>query len=488
MRWSVFPVTLLAVACQDSKVTKFNANPTATITSHADGDTVREGIPEILRGQVGDPDHGIGTLEVRWTVGETIVCEDSVPDEDGLVECEASFDMGEGGQALLSVSDPDGGGGSARITLDVQATDAPVATITSPTADGVYYSDQLITFQGTVSDTEDATEDLVVTWETSEMGDLGLEVDVSTEGNVESFGTLEEGEHAVRLRAVDSSGKDGVESVVITVGPPNSAPTCAITAPETDSAGPEGETVTFEGIVDDADIPANQLTVSWASDKDGSLGDSSPTSSGEVIFPVEGLTVNTHVISMTVTDELGLDCAANVVYSVGTPPTLTVTAPTDGSTLTHGEAVMFEATVDDNEDLPNEVALTWESDIDGVFSETGADSSGDALVPITTLSAGDHVVTVTATDPDGNTASDDVAIIVSPNSAPQVGLTAVFAGDFTAYGIGDDAVIVATVADGEDDPEALRLTWAINGVPDSRGPDAAEATGEAVWVLSGLEA
>ena len=72
--------------------------------------------------------------------------------------------------------------------------------------------------------------------------------------------------------------------------------------------------------------------------------------------------------------------------------------------------------------------------------------------------------------PGRNTASDDVAIIVSPNSAPQVGLTAVFAGDFTAYGVGDDAVIVATVADGEDDPEALHLTWAINGVPTAAGP------------------
>jgi hypothetical protein len=469
MRWSIFPLTVLAMACQDSKVTKFNANPTATITSHSDGDTVREGIPEILRGQVGDPDHGIGTLEVQWTVGETLVCTDSVPDEDGLVDCEASFDLGEGGQALLAVSDPDGGSGTARITLDVQATDAPTAAITSPTADGVYYSDQLITFQGTVSDTEDATEDLVVTWETQEMGDLGLDIDLSGEGRVESFSTLEEGEHAVRLRAVDSSGKDGVDSVVITVGPPNSAPTCAITAPETDSAGPEGETVTFEASVDDVDIPANQLMVSWASDKDGPIGDSTPTSSGEVIFPVEGLTVNTHVISMTVTDELGLDCAANVVYSVGTPPTLTVTAPTDGSTLTHGDTVMFEATVDDNEDLPNEVALRWESDIDGEFSTDGADSAGEATVSISTLSAGDHVVTVTATDTDGLYVTDTVSFTLNePPTAPTVTVT-----PDPAY---TNNILVAS-ATGSEDPDGsgtvtYRYDWYEDGVPSTESASA----------------
>ena len=61
MRWSVFPLTVLAVACSDGGVTKFNADPEATITSHTDGDTVREGVAEIIRGQVGDPDHGMDT-------------------------------------------------------------------------------------------------------------------------------------------------------------------------------------------------------------------------------------------------------------------------------------------------------------------------------------------------------------------------------------------------------------------------------------------
>ena len=85
----------------------------------------------------------------------------------------------------------------------------------------------------------------------------------------------------------------------------------------------------------------------------------------------------------------------------GTPPTLNVTAPADGDTLNHSDAVVFEATVEDNEDLPNEVALSWESDIDGIFSTDGADSSGGVTVSIDSLSAGDHVVTVTATDTEG---------------------------------------------------------------------------------------
>ena len=105
----------------------------------------------------------------------------------------------------------------------------------------MFYADQLITFQGTVSDTEDEPDTLTVTWETAELGDLGLDIDITSEGAIEAFGNLEEGEHAVRLRAVDSTGKEAVESVVIEVGPPNSRPTCAITAPASGDAGPEGE-------------------------------------------------------------------------------------------------------------------------------------------------------------------------------------------------------------------------------------------------------
>ena len=170
-------------------------------------------------------------------------------------------------------------------------------------------------------------------------------------------------------------------------------------------------------------------------------------------------------------------------------PKASLLSPGDNETFLEGSAVAFRVQLDDNDDGVSALEVAWRSDTMGTLR--GEATIGDDNVQefvTRDLENGTHVVTVTATDPDGNTASDDVAIIVSPNSAPQVGLTAVFAGDFTAYGVGDDAVIVATVADGEDDPEALRLTWAINGVPDSRGPDAAEPTGEAVWILSGLEA
>ena len=60
----LMPTLLSLAACSDAGVTKFNTDPTAEISSHATGDTVREGYPETLRGSVGDANHGVGPLTV----------------------------------------------------------------------------------------------------------------------------------------------------------------------------------------------------------------------------------------------------------------------------------------------------------------------------------------------------------------------------------------------------------------------------------------
>ena len=317
MRAFLLLSSVFAVACSEAGVTKFNANPDAVITSHMDGDVVRAGEPELITGQVGDIDHDVSDLNVTWTVDDTEVCTDSEPEPDGGVSCEASFEDG-GGMVVLSVSDPARAGASSNVDLMVQATDAPEVDLTAPVETGTYYADQTIAFQGMVADTEDAPEDLTVTIETDELGDLEMDLDVSSEGEVNGFGLLPEGEHAVVLRAIDRSGKEGNDSVIITVGPPNSAPTCAITAPMDGAAGTEGEEVRFEGTANDVDVPSSELTVSWESDKDGLLGESTPSSDGIIGIATSDLSPNTHRITLTVTDDLGEPCTQGIYFTVGT--------------------------------------------------------------------------------------------------------------------------------------------------------------------------
>ena len=112
-------------------------------------------------------------------------------------------------ELLLEVQDPGNAAGSDQVVLDVVPTESPEAEITAPTEEGVYYSDQLITFSGVVSDGEDAATDLVVAWESNLDGDLGIESTPNDDGEVIGYGYLTEGEHAVELefgRVVRTAG------------------------------------------------------------------------------------------------------------------------------------------------------------------------------------------------------------------------------------------------------------------------------------------
>ena len=125
---------------------------------------------------------------------------------------------------------------------------------------------------------------------------------------------------------------------------------------------------------------------------------------------------------MKVEDEKGAECVADVVYTVGTPPSITIDAPVTG-TYNEDEPVVFSATVSDNEDQPDEIGLEWTL------------SNGEILThnrqhPMVTLEFsyqfhmspllpyGEQIVTVVATDTAGLTASDTVYFTI--NAVPTI--------------------------------------------------------------------
>ncbi len=111
-------------------------------------------------------------------------------------------------------------------------------------------------------------------------------------------------------------------------------------------------------------------------------------------------------------------CAGNIFFDIsnanftidgtsGSPPSVTITAPSNGSSSTAGDSVSFAGSATDPEDGNISANLSWSSSLDGNIG-SGASFSTSSL------SQGSHTITASVTDSDGLTGSDNISITVTP--------------------------------------------------------------------------
>jgi hypothetical protein len=396
-------------ACNSEKaVTIFNNPPEVNIISHNDGDEVFEGYPVEFQAVLSDVNHDIDQLTARWKVDGEEVCPFLPPDQSGESVCVAMIQDGDE-EITVEVRDPENASGEDSIVLDITPTAVPTAVILKPVESGLFYSDYPITFEGLIFDNEDNVTDLFYEWSSSIDGVIELNSTLESDGSMLGSVYLSEGIHFITLRVEDTTAKTSTASTTITVGGPNNDPNCGIVAPTNGFAVPVGDIITFEGFATDEDINNNQLTVEWTSDKiEGGVGTSTPNTSGEFVFSYSGLTVDTHSVTMTVTDEKGSTCSDFVIVTIGTPPIVTIDSPSSG-TYNEGDLITFSATVSDNEDQPNEISLEWTSSDGTVLNSQSTTSNGNVEFILNDMPYGQHVITLTGTDTDGLTASDLVS-------------------------------------------------------------------------------
>jgi len=311
-------VVLLVTACGSDNVIDKQENkaPTILIVSHSDGAEVQDGYVERFRATVSDDDNEFDELSIAWYVGEEVVCDWETATPAGESICEIVFEEGDS-SVIAEVRDSQGAGGRTEIAIVVAPTEAPIVELLTPIAGENHYSDGLIQFSALVSDAEDEAEELIVTWTSSVDGELSLDNSINASGEISDYTYLTEGNHAIELRVEDTTGKFSTEEVVIQVGGENSIPTCAITEPGDGTAVVVSDAVTFRATVDDLDIPNNQLSVEWSSNRDGIFDTTSPTSSGNVSFVYNGLSADNHTISLNVSDEVGAVCTEQIILAVG---------------------------------------------------------------------------------------------------------------------------------------------------------------------------
>ena len=101
------------------------------------------------------------------------------------------------------------------------------------------------------------------------------------------------------------------------------------------------------------------------------------------------------LICVSVGCELNTDRPQTTINS---PPTVQLRVPETGSEFPYGSEISFTGLVNDLDQAPNTLELLWNSDSDGPLGEEPADGAGNAALVISTLSEGQHVITLTAID------------------------------------------------------------------------------------------
>ena len=256
----------------------------------------------------------------------------------------------------------------------------------------------------------------------------------------------------------------------VTIGTRNSIPTVTITSHFDDDTVVEGIPFTVRASAGDNDHTITDLRATWyvgnerveaceriAVADDGNTEcevqmflDTDPARINvEVRDPRDG--VGTSTVTLNVTPQ-------QAGYGA---PTTEILEPLEGATSSEGDAVFFIGDVSDAQDPPGSLQLEWTSSLDGVFNTNGADSAGTAQFVASTLSRGQHVITLKATDTDGNFTTDFVTHTV--NGAPSVPTVAI---DPSNPSSSQDlnATIVTPSVDPDGDAITYTFAWFKDGV------------------------
>ena len=377
-----------------------NAAPVAAFTADCAGQTHANQCT--FDASASSDDNGIVTYVWNWGNGKS-------PESKTVDVAKNTYPAA--GTYTVTLTVTDAGGLSTSISkavtvgTPVPVNTAPTAAISSPNSGLSVVFGTNITFSGAGIDPQDgALSGASLTWTSSVDGAIGTGVSFSKSN-------LSIGTHTITLRASDPQGLFSVATTVVTVTAPiNQPPTASIIAPASGTSVQVGTAVTFSGSgVDPEQGTLSGASLVWSSNLAGNIGTGAS-------FTTSALAVGTHTITLTVSDAQGLSSTAQRVISVTPPPnrapTALIATPISSASVIQGTTLLFSGSASDPEDGSlTGASLTWSSSISGIIG-TGVS------FPLSTLSVGTHLITLTARDAQGLTGTDTHTIVVSAPLPP----------------------------------------------------------------------
>lgn len=401
-----------------------NYDPVATITAPGEGTSYDMDDVIIFQGSAVDTEDGVLT-------GSSLAWSSSIDSNLGTGATITSSSLSSGTHIITLTATDDystPGIGSDSIIITVSNT-FPTVTITNPSDNSSFYEGSEITFSGSASDAEDGPlTDASLAWTSSLDGHIDY-------GSPISVSSLSEGSHTITLTATDSEGAPTTSSpITVLIG--NPAPVATITAPGDGTSYNRGDTITFRGTgTDTEDGNLTGSSLEWTSSITGLIGTGT-------ILPIDTLVTGTHTITLTVRDSQSSTGNASIAITINNnAPVVTINSPPNNSIYEINDSISFTGTASDPEDgFISGASLVWTSSIDGPIGSINGTSVSSAL------SKGTHIVTLTATDSEGEIGSSSLTVHVG-NNPPTVSITSPTSG---SYDTGDYIAFQGTAADEED--------------------------------------
>ena len=335
--------------------------------------------------------------------------------------------------------------GAAKLTVEYSTApvnNAPSVSIVSPANAATVIEGSTVSFSGSANDTEDGSLTANLQWTSNVDGLIGT-------GGSFSISSLSAGSHTITASVTDSGGLTGSAQVSLTVTVPvNQPPAVSISAPANASTFTPGELVQFLGSAVDAEDGDLTANLQWTSDLDGVIG-----AGGS--FSISTLSLGTHTITAAVADSGSLTGSAQVSVTVTVPgnsaPSVSISAPVNGSIFTQGDSIAFVGDATDVEDGSLAANLQWTSNRDGNIGTGGSFS-------ISTLSLGAHIITAMATDSGALVGQAQVSLTVNePNTAPAVTITS--PANNAVFTQGESVTLTASASDSQDGSLNSSIQW-----------------------------
>jgi hypothetical protein len=358
---------------------------------------------------------------------------------------------------------------SLTVTYTPADTTAPAISIGTPTSGTTFAASTTpLTVGGTASDAVGVTQ---VTW-ANDRGGSGTAT--GTTSWSASGIVLQSGANVITVTARDAAGNASTDALTVTYTPPDTTnPTVAINTPTTSTTFTT--TAATVGIGGTASDNVSVTQVAWSNNRGGN-----GTATGTANWIVTGIALQSGSNTLTVTAR---DAAGNLATAVltvtynapdTTAPAVSIATPTTSTTFTTGTTPLTVGGT--ASDAVGVTQVTWANDRGGSGSATGTTNwNASGIV----LFSGANVITITARDAAGNTATDALTVtynapdttapvvtIAQPTSSSTFSSTT---GTVNVSGTSSDAVGVTQVmwanSRGGNGNAIGTANWTVNSVP-----------------------